>query len=215
MENEETKRVKSKYDRISLFYDLSELPIEALFFKIWRQLAFSRLKKGRVLEVGAGTGKNFPYYTSEFKVLATDISEKMLAKAEGRARKLKTAISIKRMDAQKLELPDSTFDSTLSTFVFCSVPDPIAGLKELKRVLKNDGIAVFLEHVRPHGILGMLFDFLNYFSSTIMGVNINRDTVDNIRKAGFDIIEDKDLFLEIIKLIVAKPKITLNVNKNT
>ena len=178
--------------------------MELFLFKRWRGLAISRLKKGKVLEVGVGTGKNLPYYTDEFEVLATDISGKMMAKARERAEKSRAKVELRKMDAQRLEAPDNSFDSTLSTFVFCSVPDPIAGLKELKRVLKSDGRAVFLEHVRPGGILGMFFDLLNPLSVRLTGVNINRDTVGNIKKVGLEVIEERDLLFSIFKLIVAK-----------
>lgn len=198
-----TEYVKSKYDRISRFYDLYEIPMEFLFFRRWRRLAISKLKRGDILEIGVGTGKNLPYYSAEFNVIATDISEKMLAEARERVIKSAAAIELRQMDAQKLELPDDTFDSSLATFVFCSVPDPITGLKELRRVLKNDGRAVFVEHVRPAGILGKVFDLLNPFSFKVTGVNINRDTVGNIKEAGFEIIEEQNLLLGIFKLIIA------------
>lgn len=202
---DKTEYVKSKYDRIAPFYDFYELLAEILFFKRWRKLAVSKLKQSKVLEVGAGTGKNFPYYASDLKVLATDISEKMLERAEKRAAKLNLPIKLEKMDAQHLSLKENSFDSAISTFVFCSVPDPVKGLKEIKRVLKKEGVAVFLEHVRPSGLLGKIFDFLNPFVYKATGVNINRDTVGNILKAGFKIVEDRNLSLGIFKLIVAKP----------
>jgi ubiquinone/menaquinone biosynthesis C-methylase UbiE len=202
---DKTEYVKSKYDRVAPFYDFYELLAEILFFKRWRKLAVSKLKCGKVLEVGAGTGKNFQYYTNDLDVLATDISEKMLEKAEKKVEKLNLPIKLEKMDAQNLPLKENAFDNTLSTFVFCSVPDPVKGLKEIKRVLKKDGTAVFLEHVRPRGILGKIFDFLNPLIYRATGVNINRDTAGNIKKAGFKIVEDKNLFLGIFKLIIAKP----------
>jgi|Deesub1362A_J573_1020465.scaffolds.fasta_scaffold02125_9 ubiquinone/menaquinone biosynthesis C-methylase UbiE len=200
-----TEYVKSKYDRVAPFYDFYELFAEILFFKRWRKLAVSKLKGSKVLEVGAGTGKNFPYYPRDLKALATDISEKMIERAEKRAAKLNLPIKLEKMDAQRLLLKENSFDSALSTFVFCSVPDPVKGLKEIKRVLKKDGVAVFLEHVRPSGFLGKIFDFLNPFIYRATGVNINRDTVRNIQKAGFKIVEDRNLLLGIFKLITAKP----------
>jgi len=197
--------VERKYDSISRFYDFFELPMELLFFKRWRRLAISRLKSGRVLEVGVGTGKNLPYYDSSFEIYGIDISEKMLLKAKKRAKRLNISLKIYKMDVQNLEFPDNYFDGEFSTFVFCSVPDPIAGLSELMRVLKKDGIAVFLEHVRPKGLLGLIFDFFNPISVRLIGVNINRNTVENIKEAGFEILEENDLLFDVFKLIVAKP----------
>ncbi len=199
----QTEYVKSKYDSISRFFDLYETPMEFLFFKRWRKLAVSKLNRGKVLEVGVGTGKNLPYYGPEFTVLATDISEKMLAKARERVAASAAIIELRQMDAQKLELADGTFDSSLAAFVFCSVPDPITGLRELRRVLNDSGRAVFVEHVRPAGILGKIFDLVNPLSFRVTGVNINRDTAGNIRKAGFEVIEERNLLLGIFRLIVA------------
>jgi ubiquinone/menaquinone biosynthesis C-methylase UbiE len=90
--------------------------------------------------------------------------------------------------------------------VFCSIPDSIQGLKEAQRVLKKDGIALFLEHMRPDGkTLGKVFDTINPLTVKLIGVNINRRTVENIKNAGFEIIEERMLFKDIFRFIKAKP----------
>ena len=111
------------------------------------------------------------------------------------------------MDVQDLQFKDQTFDTIIATFVFCSVPDPIRGLQEIKRVCKKDGRIILLEHVRPSSTLGgRIFDLFNPVTVKLMGVNINRNTVANIKKAGLSIMEEKDLFLDIVKLIVVAPE---------
>jgi ubiquinone/menaquinone biosynthesis C-methylase UbiE len=115
-------------------------------------------------------------------------------------------IDLIEMDVQKLKFENQSFETVLATFVFCSVPDPIKGLKEIKRVCKKEGKIILLEHVRPSGrLLGKLFDTLNPFIVRLMGVNINRETVANIEKAGLRIEEERNLFSSIVKMVVASP----------
>jgi ubiquinone/menaquinone biosynthesis C-methylase UbiE len=108
------------------------------------------------------------------------------------------------MDVQALQFRVGSFDSAVSTFVFCSVPDPLKGLEELRRVLKPKGKAYFLEHVRPGGFRGRVFDLLAPLFVRITGANINRDTVTNIKRAGFCILLEENLFSDIFKFIIAE-----------
>ena len=172
-----------RYNRIAWLYDLMEAPVEKGRFQHWRTELFERLPVGDVLEVGVGTGKNLPYYPKTARVTAIDISEKMLARAAKKTSPAK--VHLEQMDIEELRFPDGTFDAVLGTFVFCSVPDPVRGLAEIRRVLKPDGKLLLLEHVRPEGRLGTLFDLLNPIVAHVVGANVNRETEANIRRAGF------------------------------
>jgi len=108
------------------------------------------------------------------------------------------------MDAQALAFKDGRFDTVIATFVFCSVPDPVAGLRELRRVLRPDGQLLLLEHVRAEQpLVGALMDLLNPVATRMMGANINRRTVDNVRAAGFE-LTGVAKHAGIIRLIEAK-----------
>jgi ubiquinone/menaquinone biosynthesis C-methylase UbiE len=86
------------------------------------------------------------------------------------------------------------------------VPDPVQGLRELHRVCKPDGRLLLLEHVRPtNELLGILFDVLNPIVVRMMGANINRRTIDNIKAAGWQIQTEKKLSSDIVRLIEARP----------
>jgi len=164
--------------------------------------------KGReVLEVGVGTGKNMLYYPDDVHVTAIDLSERMLSLAHRRAKRLRLSVELFQMDAQALAFPSDTFDTVVATFVFCSVPDPVIGLRELGRVCKRDGKIILLEHVRARNeALGRLMDIANPVVVRTMGPNINRRTVENIGKAGLQIEKVEDLSLQgIFKLTVAEP----------
>jgi ubiquinone/menaquinone biosynthesis C-methylase UbiE len=128
----------------------------------------------------------------------------MLAKAERKAAKDDVQATLRLMDAQSLEFRDQSFDVTLATFVFCSVPNAVLGLEEAKRVTKVGGRLLLLEHVLPRWQPARwIMQRTNGIARTVSGANIARDTVSNVEKAGWHIDEVRPLFADIFKLIVA------------
>ena len=202
---DKTEIIRKRYDRAAKYYDAIENMMEKKWFSQWRKLLFSHVKGPKVLEVGVGTGKNMPYYSQDWEIVAIDFSPKMLEKAKERAAKLNLQVDLRLMDVQHLEFSDNSFDTVVTACVFCLVPDPILGLKEIQRVLKSDGLLVMLEHVRSKKEpIGTIMDILNPLVVGLYGANINRDTVENVKKAGFEIVEEKNLLSDIVKLIVAR-----------
>lgn len=203
-----TETTKARYNRIAPIYNIIESLPEQLF-KTWRQKLLARAK-GKILEIGFGTGKNFPYYPPGADVTGIDIAEKMLNIASGNALKRGLKFNLQEGDVQNLKFPNDSFDTVVATFVFCSVPDPIKGLKEIHRVVKPDGHVLFLEHVRiDKPVMGWLMDRMNSIFIRIFGANINRKTVENVKKAGF-ILENLEHFgpMKMVKMIIAKPNKT-------
>lgn len=103
---------------------------------------------GAVLEIGVGSGLNLPYYdTSRVRRLcAVDPSAELLALARKHARRLKRDVELVRQSAERLPFPSASFDSALLTWTLCSIPDPLAALAEIRRVLKAGGELFFVEH---------------------------------------------------------------------
>ena len=201
-----TDLTRRRYDRIASFFDFLEAPMERSRFGVWRKRLRDRITGERALEVGVGTGKNLPYYPRDVKVAAIDISPRMLEKARKKASDLGLEVDLREMDVQHLAFPDRVFDTVFATFVFCSVPEPVLGLQELRRVCKTGGRLLLLEHMRPgNPILGFLFDMFNPMVVRMMGANINRRTMENIRKAGWRIKEKEDLSSDMVRWIEAEP----------
>ena len=197
---------RNRYNRIAFIYDFMEAPLEFLRLASWREKLRSRIIGGQVLEIGVGTGKNLPYYPPGVKISAIDFSHRMLSRAHKKALQNNLKVEFLEMDAQQLAFPDHFFDTVFATFVFCSVPDPVVGLKELRRICKPDGRLILLEHMRPGSpVLGYLFDLVNPLVVRMMGANINRMTIDNIKSAGWQIKIDQKLSSDIVRWIEATP----------
>lgn len=198
-----TETAQRRYDRIAPVYDLMEWGMER-GARGWREELWERATGKRVLEVGVGTGKNFPYYPEGAEVVGIDISEGMLSRARQRADRLGVEVTLDLADAQALPYEDATYDVVLATFVFCSVPDPIQGLREAFRVLKPGGRLLLLEHVRSElPVLGTLMRWLDPIPYRIFGAHIARDTVANVKAAGFESEQNEKRMLDIVRLIQA------------
>jgi ubiquinone/menaquinone biosynthesis C-methylase UbiE len=205
MQPQPDNTLRDRYNRIAPLYDFLEFPMEGRFSE-WRGALLAKAR-GNVLEIGVGTGKNLPYYPSDVAVTGIDFSTSMIDRARNRVEEMNlNNVTLMEMDAENLTFADDTFDTVVSTCVFCSVPLPVTGLREIRRVCKSDGVVLMLEHVRSEGkFLGPLMDFLNPIPVHLYGANINRRTIDNLRAAGFTDIEETDLWRDVMKQIVARP----------
>lgn len=171
-----------------IIYDSFMLPLETFVLKKKRKTMFKDIE-GNILEIGAGTGTNLSFYDfdmiSSYTVVDRRVSEKIRKFDFPKDKEIKFINS----SVEFLCFEDDTFDSIVFTLVFCSVDDPLKGLNEVKRVLKSGGRIYFMEHVMPeHSILKNLFNRLNSsWNKLANGCNLNRETADMIRDAGFEI----------------------------
>jgi len=170
------------------FYDMMMAPLERGGFQDIRK-SLLRQAHGTVLEIGAGTGVNFPYYTEAAHVIAVDPDPGMVARSVPRARQATVPIDVLLARAEALPFPDHIFDTVVGTLVFCTIPDPRQALCELQRISKPAGTALFFEHVRVHRPLaGRLQEWLTpVWKRLAGGCHLNRDTLALLTQAGFDV----------------------------
>jgi len=202
---DETRTIQKRYNRIAPIYDRMEVIVEQLVFNQWRESLWSHANGREVLEVGVGTGKNLRYHPNHVRVTAIDFSSKMMARAMRRSQAMSTEARFLQIDAQHLAFADDTFDAAAATFVFCSVPDAVLGLKEVKRVVRARGQVLLLEHVRINApAIGPLMDLLDPVSVRVLGAHIARRTVENVQRAGL-VIDRVEEFAPgaLVKLIHA------------
>ena len=115
-----------------------------------------------VLEVGIGTGLNLPLYPPASRLTGIDLSEEMLDKAVERVQTLAMPnVTLKVMDATSMDFEDDEFDKAVATYTISAVPDPVAVLREMRRVVKPGGVLVILNHFRSERrIVGWLEDLV-------------------------------------------------------
>ncbi|GMR11286.1 MAG: class I SAM-dependent methyltransferase [Anaerolineae bacterium] len=205
-----TSAVRARYERIAPLYDWLELLPERRY-RPWRRRFWDRVsrrlpREGLLLELGVGTGKNIAYWPAEAQITAIDFSPRMLSRARAQLNGSGRDVSLELGDAQELRYPENSFDLAAMTFVMCSVPDPVLGLREVARVVRPGGHVLLMEHVRSQTPwIGRLMDLANPAVLRTMGPNINRDTVRNVSAAGLELLDVEDLSKGgIFKIIEAR-----------
>lgn len=200
MEHETARR----YTRISKFYDLFQWPLELLHLSRLRGEVIAKAE-GKILEVGIGTGKNLSFYPLSADLTGIDFSHGMLDIARRKTIQLglhnTTLINI---DIEAMSFPDNTFDTIISTFVFCTVPHPDQGLRELYRVLKPGGKVIFLEHMKSNSQwLNAFLWIMEKTTTPLLGTSMLRETQKGIENAGFTILSSENKVFDILRLIIA------------
>jgi SAM-dependent methyltransferase len=157
---------------------------------------------GRLLEIGAGTGLNFPYYPPDARGAATEPSREMLRLAQTKPHP--EGVRLVQASAEALPFACAAFDAAFATLVFCSVASPPQAFAELRRVVRAGGRVVLLEHVRPPNPLGYVFDLISRLTVRLCDDHFNRRTADEARRAGLRIVRVERHALGIIQLIVCE-----------
>ena len=146
------------------------------------------LCKGIVLEIGCGSGLNFSFYEENNidKLYALEPDKEMLRQAESVVKEVNFPITFLETGAEKIPLEDDSIDTALLTYTLCTIPDPLAALLEIRRVLKKGGKLVFCEHgMAPENSVKKMQNFINSFFLFVGGCNLNRDIPSLIKDAGF------------------------------
>lgn len=158
---------------------------------------------GKVLFLALGTGLDIQFFPPGQDIVAIDISPKMIEAARHRVAAYPGSLQVRQMDVHQMDFADETFDQVYTSCTFCSVPDPVAGLKALWRVMKPGGELRMFEHTGSRYFpFKQMFDLVNPMASRA-GPSVNRPTVANVKAAGFVVHDVYNVYLDIVKTIYA------------
>ncbi|GHH98953.1 class I SAM-dependent methyltransferase [Neobacillus kokaensis] len=163
----------------SNWYDFLMNPLEKRKFNMIRKELLANAT-GNVLELGSGTGVNFPFYKAAEKVTAVEPSEHMIKHSLSKIKQAFVPIEVVQASAEELPYEDSSFDTVVATLVFCTIPNPEKAVMEMKRVCKPGGKILLFEHVKMENrILASLQDLLTPIWKKICdGCCLNRKTLE-------------------------------------
>ena len=193
---------REKWDRAAPGYDLMSAKGTEKRWAPWKQDLFSNMD-GHILFLALGTGLDIAACPPNRDITAIDISPKMIEQAHNRVNAYQGEIKVHEMDLHELTFDEAEFDQVFSSCTFCSVPDPIAGLQSLKRVMKPGGELYMFEHTGSRYFpFNLMMEIMTPISRKF-GTEMKRNTVYNVKAAGFTVTEVNHIFLDIVKTIKA------------
>lgn len=193
-------------EQIDWIYDMVLRPMNLLGLGAHRHRLVHDLA-GDILEVGVGTGLNLVYYGPAARVLGIDPNRDLLRTARGRAER--RGYLLQAADAQALPFEDHSFDAVVSTLVFCTIPEPLAAMQEIGRVLRPGGRLLQLEHTRtgherPDALLDLIAPTWQHIAG---GCQVNRDTAALLEAAGWRVQQHERHVGGFIRVLISKPPI--------
>lgn len=157
------------------------------------------LAQGRVLEVGIGTGLNVPFYDKSrvTRVVGLDPAMQMHRLALKRIAKAGLNVELVGLSAEKIPLEDSSFDTVLITYTLCTIPDPLAALREMHRVLAPSGRLLFCEHGRApdEDVRRWQSRLQPHWKKLAGGCHLDRDVPALLKEAGFQCDDTRTCYL--------------------
>lgn len=194
-----------KWDKAAPNFDLMAGYGPEKRWEPYKRELFSNMGDGEILFLAVGTGLDIPCFPEGKRITGIDISQKMLDQARPRVEAYRGELETQQADVHELPFEPGRFDQVFTSCTFCSVPNPIEGLRALKRVLKTDGELFMFEHTgsryfpwRP------MMDLMTILSRKI-GPDMNRTTVENVVAAGYQLKAVTHVYLDVVKTIHAVP----------
>ena len=200
----------SQLDRVRRIYDRNPAAYHRGSALTERLLAASRRKvgeiaRGRLLDIGFGTGLSLPHYPPSVEVVGIDASLGMLRFGSSEAARLGRPVQLIEMDAERLGFPDQTFDSVAFNLCLCTIENPDRALREALRVARPGASMAFLEHVRSHLLpIALLQEVASPLLLALAQDHFNRRTEQTIRRAGVEVISVERFALGFFNLIVGR-----------
>lgn len=195
------------YERIAPLYDLLDKGYEVAWKGRLRERVFAGTT-GTILDAGAGTGCNIPYYPQGARVVAVDASPGMLARAEKRAEKLGRPVEFQVLDLAATGFPDASFDHIVATFVFCVLPEELQRpvMMEMQRILKPGGTLRILDYTQSRGAAARLWmKLVSPWLSYAFGARYTAGYESHLTGSGMTVLENRHVAGDFVKLLVAQP----------
>jgi len=194
---------KAKWDKAAANFDVMAGYGPEKRWEPYKREFFSHMGTGKVLLLAVGTGLDIPFLPEGRSLVGIDISDKMLEAAKPRVDAYQGDLQVQTMDVHDMPFEDNHFDQVFTSCTFCSVPNPVKGLEQLRRVLKPGGELRMFEHTGSKYYPFRLMMNLMTPLSRRVGPEMNRDTVANVEAAGFDMKQVSHVFLDVVKTIYA------------
>jgi ubiquinone/menaquinone biosynthesis C-methylase UbiE len=201
---EETERLKRLWEKEAPTYDRRMAVLERVLLGDGREWVCSRAS-GEVLEVGVGTGRNFPFYPQGLRLTGIDLSPAMLEIARKRADELGLHADLGEGDAQELTFADGSFDTVVCTLSLCSIPDDRRAIAEMSRVLDSGGRLLLLDHVRASSRAWLAAQrALEPLSWRVSGDHLLRRPLEHVLAEGFEVEQSERYKAGIIERVSAR-----------
>jgi len=201
-----TDRLRSnqlKWDRLAKSFDLMAGDGGEKRWRQAKQYLFSAMGDGDILFMALGTGQDIAAFPEGKTLHAIDVSQKMLDIAQPRVDAYQGTIHTHQMDIHHPSFESASFDQVFTSCTFCSVPDPVAGLKQVFNLIRPGGELLMFEHTASRYFpFNLMLHSMTALTSKI-GPDMNRNTVENVRSAGFEVVAVENVFLDVVKIIRA------------
>ena len=191
-------------EQVDWLYDMVLRPMNLLGLGAHRHRLVHDLA-GEILEIGVGTGLNLAYYGPAARVIGIEPDRDLLSTARARAER--RGYLLQAADAQALPFADHSFDAVVSTLVFCTIPEPVVALEELRRVLRPGGRLLQLEHTRTgYQSADRVLDLIAPAWERIAGgCHVNRDTAALLEGAGWRIVQHERHAGGFLRVLISEP----------
>lgn len=200
----DVERLRRYWDRSSRGYDKQMSFFDRKLFGDTREWVCAQAS-GEVLEVAIGTGLNLPFYPEGVRLTGIDFSPGMLEYARDRAKRLGREVEFRVADAQRLEFADASFDTVVSTFALCGIPDERVAVSEMLRVLRPGGLLVLADHVASTSRLARVAQFLlDAVAIPVGGEHFRRRPIEHVRTHDVTVERHDRFKLGIVERLAAR-----------
>lgn len=194
---------RTKWDRASATFDLMASYGPEKRWEPFKRELFSHMGNGEILFLAVGTGLDIPFFPEGRSITGIDISQKMLDLATDRIDAYQGHLQVRQADVHQMPFDDAQFDQIFTSCTFCSVPNPVDGLRALKRVLKPQGDLFMFEHTGSRFFpFKPMMDLMTLVTRRL-GPDMNRRTVENVVAAGYELKKVTHVYLDVVKTIHA------------